>query len=216
MSSLDISNASKIVCIGRNYAKHAKELNNPIPSEPLLFIKPNTTLCPLAGDITIPKEHGEVHHELEIAFVIGTELKNATQTQALNAISGIGLAIDLTLRDLQTQLKEKKQPWEKAKSFDGACPIECLPFKPTKSDIAQLALHFQVNGETKQHGTTDLMLFKPLELIAYISQWFTLAAGDIVLTGTPAGVAALNNGDKLESTLTINDAEALKVKSQVI
>lgn len=216
MNSYTPSNASKVVCVGRNYAEHARELNNPIPSEPVLFIKPNTSICPFAGDIQIPKQYGEVHHELEIALVIGKQLTHATHEQALNAISGIGLALDLTLRDIQTQLKEKQHSWEKAKCFDNACPIECIPFEATESDINELSLRLLINGKTRQQGNTDQMLFKPLELIVYISQWFTLLPGDIVLTGTPAGVNSLQVNDELESTLHINDKECLKIVSKII
>ena len=215
MSTFIPTQASKIVCVGRNYAKHAKELNNPIPKEPLLFIKPNTTIRPLAGDIDIPKNLGEVHHELEIALVIDSELKQATPQETLQAISGIGLALDLTLRDVQTQLKEKKHSWEKAKCFDGACPIECLTFKPSQADIEHLSLKLTINDKIKQQGSADEMLFKPLDLIAYISQWFTLMPGDVILTGTPAGVGHLQKGDILKSTLNVKEKVILDINSKV-
>ena len=215
MSSFIPKQASKIICIGRNYADHAAELNNPIPTEPLLFIKPNTTIQALAGDIKIPQSLGEVHHELEIAIVIGSELKQANTEEALQAISGIGLALDLTLRDVQTKLKDKGQPWEKAKSFDGACPIECMPFRPNQADIDNLSLNLTVNGTVTQHGNTSQMLFKPIELIAYISQWFTLLPNDIVLTGTPAGVGKLQTGDILISTLNIQGKDILNISSNI-
>ena len=208
--------SNKIVCVGRNYADHAAELNNPIPDEPVLFIKPWTSICPLEGEIEIPKIWGEVHHELEIAFVIGEKLSNSTPQEIMSAITGIGLALDLTLREVQTQLKEKKYSWEKSKSFDKACPIECIPFKATESAIAELSLSLSINGETKQQGNTQSMLFKPVELIAHINEWFTLLPGDIVLTGTPAGVGALKNGDILESCLKIKNEKVLQVSSTII
>ena len=114
---------SKIVCVGRNYSAHAKELNNPIPKEPLLFIKSTNCLVDLDKPIQIPKEQGECHHELEISVLIGKKLTKASREEAIDAIDGIGLALDLTLRDLQSKLKSKGQPWERAKSFDGACPV---------------------------------------------------------------------------------------------
>ena len=215
MSSFIPTQSSKIVCIGRNYAKHAKELNNPIPDEPLLFIKPNTTIRSLAGKINIPKNLGEVHHELEIALVVGSELKHATSFEALKAISGIGLALDLTLRDVQTRLKEKNHPWEKAKCFDGACPIECLPFKPSQEDINHLSLNLTINDEIRQQGSTEEMLLKPLDLISYISKWFTLKPGDVILTGTPAGVGSLQSGDILKSTLNIKEKSILNISSTI-
>ena len=216
MNLFDTNRQNKIICVGRNYVAHAKELNNPIPSEPLLFMKPWTSIVPLEGDIEIPSHLGEVHHELEIAFVIGERLCQASEQQAKNAISGIGLALDLTLRDIQTQLKAQKQPWEKAKGFDGACPIECIDINIQDIDLDKLSLSFMVNRQIQQQGSSAEMIFKPLTLISYISQWFTLMPGDVVLTGTPAGVDVLQDGDTLESVLAMHDNTLLKINSRVI
>ena len=188
----------KIVCVGRNYAEHARELNNPIPSEPMLFMKPATSLVDITEPINIDWKKGVVHHELEIAVLIGNTLRRCTTQQAAAAISGIGIALDLTLRDLQSELKEKGHPWEKCKAFDGSCPLSA--FEPIASfdSLNHIELQLVVNGEIRQKGSSRQMLTDILSLIEYMSQWFTLAPGDVVLTGTPAGVGPLNSGDRLQ------------------
>ncbi len=190
----------KIVCVGRNYADHAKELNNPIPQRPLLFIKPATAAVAMQEPLQLPQGQGGCHHELEMAILIGSSLTRATVEQAEAAIAGVGLALDLTLRDLQSQLKEKGHPWERAKSFDGACPIS--PFvKVETEELQNLTLNLWRNGELQQSGNTGQMLFPVLELLVDISAAFTLLPGDVVLTGTPAGVGPLQAGDQLRAAL---------------
>jgi len=204
-STIFKSATSKVVCVGRNYAAHAAELNNPIPEEPLLFIKSTNTLVDLEGVIAIPTNQGECHHELEIAILIGNSLASATESEILVAIVGIGLALDLTLRDLQKQLKENRQPWEKAKSFDGACPvsrfIDAEHFGDLSSELTELDFLMKKNGQTAQQGNSGNMLFNIVMLIQEISRHFTLYPGDIVLTGTPEGVASLKSGDQLQFRL---------------
>ena len=175
MSLIDFSSSgqNKVVCIGRNYVDHAKELNNPVPKEPLLFIKPWSTITSLAGDVHIPANKGEIHHELEIAFVVGKQLTNASESDVLESICGVGLALDLTLRDVQTALKEKGQPWEKAKSFDNACPIECIEINYQDIDLDKLTLQLNINGSLQQLGHSVDMVFNIVPLIQYISTWFT-------------------------------------------
>jgi 2-keto-4-pentenoate hydratase/2-oxohepta-3-ene-1,7-dioic acid hydratase in catechol pathway len=191
----------KIVCVGRNYAEHARELNNPIPSEPMLFMKPVTSLVDIAEPITIDGKKGLVHHELEIAVLIGSTLRQCTKQQVASVILGIGLALDLTLRDLQSELKQKGHPWEKCKAFDGSCPLSA--FEPIASfdSLNDIELQLTVNGEIRQKGSSRQMLTDILSLIEYMSQWFTLNPGDVVLTGTPAGVGPLNPGDRLQIDL---------------
>ena len=191
----------KVVCIGRNYADHAKELNNPVPSSPILFIKPATAVVPFSPSFTIPVDRGECHHETEIAVLIGKTLCQADAEQAQAAIVGLGIGLDLTLRDLQSKLKEKGHPWERAKAFDGACPL--TPFVPVSafSDLASVTESLCVNGIERQRGHTSDMLFPILDLLVYVSHIFTLQPGDVVLTGTPAGVAPLCPGDQLTVTL---------------
>lgn len=191
----------KIVCVGRNYAEHAKELNNPIPDTPLLFIKPATAAAHLTRPLALPKDQGTVHFETELAVLIGVPLTNATEDAASRAILGYGLALDLTLRDLQSQLKEKGQPWERAKGFDGACPLS--PFVPTEhlNQASRLGFSLDIDGSRQQTGDTSDMLNPILPLLAHISQTFTLLPGDVVLTGTPAGVGPLVSGQKLQFQL---------------
>ena len=187
----------KIVCVGRNYAEHARELNNPILTEPMLFMKPVTSLVDITEPIHIDWDKGVVHHELEIAVLIGDTLSCGTQQQVASAILGIGLALDLTLRDLQNELKQKGLPWEKAKAFDGSCPLSA--FEPIASFDAldNIEIQLTVNHAVRQKGSSRQMLTGIESLIEYISHWFTLNPGDVVLTGTPAGVGPLQPGDEL-------------------
>lgn len=192
----------KLVCVGRNYAEHAKELNNPVPSEPLLFIKPASAAVPLLGGFAIPQERGGVHYETEIAVLIGKPLsRKPSDEEILDALSGFGVALDLTLRDVQNKLKEKGHPWEIAKAFDGACPLS--PFVPADAvaDLADIGVRLTLNGEVRQDGNSRDMLTPILELIRYISGHFSLQPGDVVLTGTPAGVGPLAHGDQLSVEL---------------
>ena len=187
----------KVVCIGRNYLDHIRELNNAVPETPILFMKPATALANLDEPIRLPAGRGECHHEVELAVLVGRELRNASAETARVAVAGYGIGLDLTLRDLQNDLKKKGHPWETAKAFDGACPLspflkpEDLP-EPQATDLA-----LQVNGVWRQQGNTRLMMIGVFDLMAYISTHFTLQPGDVVLTGTPAGVGPLHAGDTL-------------------
>lgn len=187
----------KIICIGRNYAAHAAELNNPIPDEPLLFIKPGSCVQSLSN-MQIPADKGDVHYEAELALWLDRELDNATPEEAWAAVGGIGLALDLTLREKQSELKAKGWPWEVAKSFNGACALG-----PHLAVPATLPIRFtlDLNGTTVQEGDTSLMLFSLPQLVSEMSRQFLLEAGDVILTGTPAGVGVLRAGDKLSLTL---------------
>ena len=191
----------KIVCVGRNYAEHVEELNNTVPTDPMLFMKPVTTLVDITEPIHIDWEKGVVHHELEIAALIGNSLCRCTKQQAASAVLGIGMALDLTLRDLQNELKQKGHPWEKAKAFDGSCPLSA--FEPISSFDAldKIEMQLSVNNDIRQKSSSDQMITDILSLIEYASRWFTLKPGDVVLTGTPAGVAPLNPGDQLHIDL---------------
>ena len=191
----------KIVCVGRNYAEHAKELNNPIPSSPILFIKPADAAVPMAPAFAVPHDQGSVHHELEIAILIGKPLKQASEADVLSAIAGVGLGLDLTLRDVQATLKEKGHPWEIAKGFDGACPLSDFIAAGKVNDWTQIPLSLTRNGKLQQQGSSADMLFPLVPLIAHMSRIFTLNAGDVIMTGTPAGVGPLQSGDELIATL---------------
>lgn len=192
----------KIVCVGRNYAEHAKELNNPIPSEPMLFIKPATAASELESPFEIPTALGSVHFETEMSVLIGTTLCKADDALVKAAIVGIGVGLDLTLRDLQDGLKAKGHPWEKAKSFDGACPLSAFVTPDQVDDLQDVKMRLVVNGEVKQDGNSAYMLNKILPLISYISQFFTLEPGDVVMTGTPAGVGPIQQGDSIIAELS--------------
>ena len=191
----------KVVCVGRNYAEHARELNNPVPSAPLWFIKPGSCIVPMRDNILIPADRGSCHHEIEVAILIGNKLCRCDEVAARAAIVGVGLALDLTLRDLQSTLKEKGHPWEVAKSFDGSCVLsEFIPAAQI-TDLQAIEFSLSVNGAVRQHGATSSQIFPILQLLRLASRHFTLEPGDVLLTGTPAGVAALNAGDLLHAEI---------------
>ncbi|MBB3103411.1 fumarylacetoacetate hydrolase family protein [Azomonas macrocytogenes] len=188
----------KVVCVGRNYAEHAKELNNPVPSEPILFIKPGSCVVPLEGGFAIPAGRGSVHYEAEIAVLIGKPLsREPSEEEILDAISGFAPALDLTLRDVQARLKEKGYPWELAKAFDGAFVL--APFIPgdTFQNLSDIGIRLLIDGQVRQDGNSRDMLYPILPLIRHIAGHFSLQPGDVISTGTPAGVGPLNSGEKL-------------------
>lgn len=193
---------SKVVCVGRNYADHVKELDNPPPTEPLLFIKPSTSVVGFDAPLTPPFSRGELHYEIELALLVGETLRHVTEDEAQRGIVGIGLAMDLTLRDVQSELKDKGHPWEISKAFDGACPLsDFLPLAQVPNWNA-LAFTLSINDEVRQHGDVSDMLFPIPMLVAEMSRHFTLEPGDVLLTGTPAGVGELPPGASLYMTLT--------------
>ncbi|MBJ2137364.1 fumarylacetoacetate hydrolase family protein [Paraglaciecola chathamensis] len=191
----------KVVCVGRNYLEHIQELNNEVPEQPLLFIKPNTALCDVQQPIAIPKGKGSCHNELEIAILIGKQLTDCDDDTAKRGIHGVGLGLDLTLREVQDALKAKGQPWERAKGFDASCPIS--PFVPIDKVAIERNIEFSlsVNNKVRQQGNSANMMHNISSLIVDISKNFTLLPGDIVLTGTPKGVGPLQDGDELSLVL---------------
>ncbi|MEX5926179.1 fumarylacetoacetate hydrolase family protein [Providencia hangzhouensis] len=195
--------ANKVVCVGSNYAKHIKEMGSATPEEPVIFIKPETALCDITQSIVIPKDFGSVHHEIEMAILIGMPLKNADEDRVSRSIAGYAVALDLTLRDLQAKFKKAGQPWEKSKSFDGSCPISGFIPVSSPNDLQNVQLSLEINGEVRQEGSTRDMITPILPLISYMARFFTLRAGDVILTGTPEGVGPLASGDMLK--LSIND-----------
>lgn len=192
---------SKVICVGNNYADHIQEMGSEQASEPVVFLKPETALCDLLQPIAIPKGFGAVHHEIELAVLIGSPLRQATEDRVAEAIAGYGVALDLTLRDLQSGFIKQGQPWDKAKAFDGSCPVSGFIPAAEFGDAQQADLLLSVNGEVRQQGNTGDMLTPILPLIAYMSRFFTLRAGDIVITGTPKGVGPIAAGDRLEVSL---------------
>jgi 2-keto-4-pentenoate hydratase/2-oxohepta-3-ene-1,7-dioic acid hydratase in catechol pathway len=188
----------KVVCIGRNYAEHAKELNNPVPTEPLLFIKPGSCVVGLDGGFTIPADRGSVHYEAEIAVLIGKPLaKNPSEEEVLAAIAGFAPGLDLTLRDVQSKLKEKGLPWEIAKSFDGAAVLAPFVSADAYPDLTDIDIRLTVNGEVRQDGNSKLMLNPIVPMIQHMASCFSLQPGDVIMTGTPAGVGPFNVGDEI-------------------
>ena len=193
--------AGKVVCVGRNYAAHIAELNNPVPEEPVLFIKPLTALTRLDKPFPLPRNRGEVHFETEIALLIDKPLSNASVEEAEEAVLAVGIGLDLTLRELQGQQKQKGLPWEVAKAFDNSCPLSGFVARSYCPKLDDIEFRFRVNGALKQHGQSARMLTPVTKLLSYISEHFTLLPGDVVLTGTPEGVGALHPNDQLEVEL---------------
>jgi len=192
----------KIVCIGRNFAAHARELGNAVPDSPILFMKPASCIVPDNGTVVIPDYARECHHEVELAVLIGKAGAKIPAEQALEHVAGYAVAIDLTLRDVQSKLKEKGHPWEMAKAFDTSCPLSDFVAADTVDDLDNLSLRLSVNGELRQDGTSADMMRSVAEVIAVMSDYFTLEPGDILLTGTPAGVSQVVSGDRMEATIS--------------
>ncbi len=191
----------KILCIGRNYADHIAELQNERPAEPVVFIKPDTALLRDNEPFYLPSFSTDVHYEIELVLKINKMGKNISPKFAHKYYEEIGLGIDFTARDLQAKLKEKGLPWEKAKGFNGSAPISNFLPKSQFADLKNLNFSLQINGETRQNGNTSLMLWDFDEIIAEISKYFTLKTGDLIFTGTPAGVGPVAIGDRLTGFL---------------
>src|SRR6056297_694351 len=203
----------KIICVGRNYTEHIEELNNEKPTDPVLFLKPDTAILLKKQPFFIPTFSEDVHYEVEVLVRINRVGKHIQKKFAHKYYDEIGLGIDFTARDLQQKLKDKGLPWEKAKAFDGAAVIgEKWLHKDSVTDINMLNFSLEKNGETVQKGNTELMLWKIDELIAYVSQFFTLKIGDIIFTGTPAGVGKVSAEDRL--TGFIEDKQIFSIKTK--
>ncbi|PAU95848.1 isomerase/hydrolase [Aliifodinibius salipaludis] len=190
-----------IFCIGRNYVEHAKELNNEVPSQPLVFLKPTSSIIFDGDNIQIPPQSGNVHHEVELAVAIDRAGKNIPKEKALKHVGGYGIGIDITARDIQQKAKEKGHPWTVAKGFDTFAPLSTFIEKDRIEDPQNIDLQISVNGEIRQSDSTKLMIFTVADLIHYLSTIFTLQPGDIILTGTPKGVSPITKGDNIEATL---------------
>jgi len=195
----------KAVCVGRNYAKHARELGNPVPASPVLFIKPNTAFVDLGHPLKLPRGRGSVHHELELAVLVGAEFCDGTAAEAPGAVAGYGLALDLTLREVQGELKEKGHPWELAKAFDGSCPLSPFVSADNVADPTGFRFQLSVNGVVRQSGRSADMITGVFELMSFASRHFTLLPGDVLLTGTPDGVGPLSAEDQLTLILQLED-----------
>jgi acylpyruvate hydrolase len=191
----------KILCIGRNYTDHIRELGNETPEAPVIFIKPSSSVIGDGGAIVIPPYSRECHHEVELALLIGKTGKNIPADRAMEHISGYGVAIDLTLRDVQGELKKKGLPWEIAKGFDTACPLSAFVEASRVADPHALRIRLAVNGESRQDGHTSMMIHRIPDIIRHMSGCFTLEPGDVILTGTPAGVGRIVSGDRLSAVI---------------
>ncbi|KAL1936809.1 hypothetical protein VTP01DRAFT_943 [Rhizomucor pusillus] len=211
-----LTTGKKIVAIGRNFSEHAKELGNAVPKSPFFFLKPTSSYLSNGGTIEIPAGC-EVHHEVELAVVIGKEARDCVESQAMEHIAGYALAIDLTARNLQNEAKQKGLPWSAAKGFDTFTPVsEFIPKEKIK-DPSNVQLWLKVNEAIRQNGNTKDMIFEIPKLLAFVSSIMKLEAGDIVLTGTPKGVGPIKAGDIVTAGLRSGnlDSDILQVKYNV-
>lgn len=202
----------KLICIGRNYTEHIEELKNEKPTDPVVFLKPDTAILLKKQPFFIPDFSQDVHHEVEILVKIKKVGKHIEEKFAHTYYDEIGLGIDFTARDLQSKLKEKGLPWEKAKAFDGAAVVGDFISKTEFSDLNNVHFELLNNGKLVQKGNTSLMLWKIDALIAYVSQFFTLKIGDIIFTGTPAGVAKVNANDVLVGYIETQKMFEIKIR----
>ena len=191
----------KLICIGRNYAKHAAELGNAVPTEPMIFLKPASSLIESGEDIVIPPASNDVHYEVELVCLIGEPGAHITEEEALDHVAGYAVGLDMTARDLQQKAKDKGPPWSVAKGYDTFAPLGI--FRPASELGApqSLSIKLTVNGEVRQDGHTSDMIFPVARLIAHASTIFTLQPGDLLFTGTPEGVGPVKPGDWLEATI---------------
>jgi len=202
----------KLICIGRNYTDHIKELENEKPTDPVVFLKPDTAILLKKQPFFIPDFSDDVHHEVEVLVKIKKVGKHIDKKFAHKYYDDIGLGIDFTARDLQAQLKAKGLPWEKAKAFDGAAVIgKWLP-KTKFDNVDNINFSLKKNDEVVQNGNTELMLWKIDELIEYVSKYFTLKIGDIIFTGTPAGVGKVFANDTLKGYIENEELFSIKIK----
>ena len=207
MKNLTLKNSNEkiqlnnIICVGRNYAAHAEELGNEVPEFPLIFLKPTSALIYSGDNISMPEYSNELHHEIELVLLIGTTIKNAGLTEAENAIIGYAVGLDMTLRDLQSKLKEKGHPWTLAKGFDTSAVVSDFVLKKDYLLNNTESISLKVNNELRQDSNLSLMLFKPAEIVKYLSSKMTLSKGDIIFTGTPKGVGKVEKGEELFGTI---------------
>lgn len=191
----------KIIAIGRNYAEHARELNNPVPTTPVIFMKPDTALLKDNKPFYHPDFSQDIHHEIEVVLKISKEGKHISENFAGKYFEEIALGIDFTARDIQSKHKEKGLPWELAKAFDNSAPISNFVPKQKFSDLYNLGFRLDINDKTVQQGNTRDLLFSFERIIAFVSQYITLKKGDLIFTGTPSGVGKVNIGDHLAGYL---------------
>jgi 2-keto-4-pentenoate hydratase/2-oxohepta-3-ene-1,7-dioic acid hydratase in catechol pathway len=190
-----------IYCIGRNYASHIREMRSERTDEPVVFLKPRSSLIFDGDSIKLPSSSTNVHHEVELVVLIGKQIAGVQSKEAIAAVAAIGVGIDVTARDIQSRAKLEGLPWTLAKGFDTFAPLGNLATLTPETDLQDLEISIKVNGEIRQKGNTSQMLFKVPEVISYLSGRFTLYPGDLIFTGTPQGVSRLNRGDYVEAVL---------------
>ena len=203
----------KIICIGRNYADHARELGNQVPTEPVVFLKPQSAILSHKHPFYIPEWTEEVHHEVELVVKIDRLGKTISESHASRYYSEVGLGIDFTARDVQTRLKKQGHPWERAKAFDGSAVVgRFVALEELGKDIQSLTFSLSNHDELVQQGSTAEMLFSVDRLISEVSKFMTLKVGDLIFTGTPSGVASVKSGDRLVGQLEGHDLFAVNIK----
>jgi 2-keto-4-pentenoate hydratase/2-oxohepta-3-ene-1,7-dioic acid hydratase in catechol pathway len=190
----------KLLCIGRNYADHAAEMERDVPDEPMVFLKPATALIRSGGTVRLPPQSQNVHHEVELVAVIGTEGRDIAPSAALDHVAAYAVGLDITARDLQNEAKAQRHPWSVAKGFDTFAPLGPLTPAADLEDPQALRLSLRCGDATRQEASTRDMIFSVADLVAYCSRIFTLEPGDLLYTGTPSGVDAIEDGDVLEAT----------------
>jgi 2-keto-4-pentenoate hydratase/2-oxohepta-3-ene-1,7-dioic acid hydratase in catechol pathway len=202
----------KLLCIGRNYADHAAEMDRDVPDEPMVFLKPPSALIRSGAAVQLPSQSQDVHHEVELVAVIGQEGKHISRSAALDHVAGYAVGLDMTARDLQAEAKERRHPWSVAKGFDTFAPLG--PIQPAEAvdDVQDLTLRLAVNDEMRQEASTRHQIFPVRALVHYCSQIFTLSPGDLLYTGTPAGVGAVQDGDRLHASATALDSLSVSVE----
>jgi len=205
------THSGRLFCIGRNYVEHVAELANPLPDAPVIFMKPPSCLVRPGQPVHFPRHGQELHHEVELVLSIGRAGRVATADQALACVSGVSLGLDLTLRDVQRQLKQNGLPWETAKAFDQSAPVgEFVAYTPS-IDLCDIAFRCSVNGVQKQAGNSRDMIFPVTRLLVELSRIWTLQPGDLLFTGTPAGAGPLHIGDRVEIASDLTGAFAWTV-----
>jgi 5-carboxymethyl-2-hydroxymuconate isomerase len=191
-------NVGKIICVGRNYADHAKELGHELPAFPVIFLKPSSVLIQSGQNVVHPNYSQNLHHEIELVVLIGSDMKSVDEKKALKGIAGYGVGLDMTLRDLQSEQIAKGNPWTLSKCFDTSAVVSEFVSHASVPNILKEEISLQVNGETRQHSSLSSMIFSPATIIAYVSERLKLEPGDLIFTGTPAGVSQVVRGDKLQ------------------
>jgi len=202
----------KIICIGRNYADHAKEMKSEVPTEPVFFLKPDTALLPKRNPFFIPSFSNDVHHELELVVRINRVGKSIEERFAHRYYNEVSVGIDFTARDIQALCKSKGLPWEKAKAFDGSAPVGKFVILKDDQNIQDLDITLKINDQIVQEVNTSKMIFSVTQIISYVSQFITLKIGDLIFTGTPAGVGPVKINDKLEGFIGEESLLKLNVK----